>query len=77
MMQKLNISLLVAAILLMLLVILQFVVIGFYSDTFKENKQTIEWWHNKYDSLLDKNCELHEKVYKLQDSIITLKYKED
>jgi uncharacterized protein YoxC len=75
--EKLNISLLVVSVLLFVLVVLQFVVIGSYSDSFKEHQQMLDVLHNKCDSIIDKNLELYDKVYELQDSIITLKYKED
>lgn len=76
-MARLNVGLLVAAFLLFVLVILQFVVIGVYADSFEEHQQMLDYWYNKCDSLIDRNCELSEKVFELQDSIITLKYKED
>ncbi len=65
----------VIAVLLMLMVFMM-LALDSYHDGFEEAQIYIEEWHNKCDSLLDKNCELHEKVYELQDSIITLKYKE-
>ena len=37
----------------------------------------LDYWYNKCDSLIDRNYKLSEKVFELQDSIITLKYKED
>ena len=77
MMEKFNISMLVVSVILFVLVVLQFVVIGSYSDSFKENQQMLDVWHNKCDSIIDKNCELHDKLYELQDSIIRLKYKEE
>lgn len=76
-MARLNVGLLVAAFILLVLVILQFVVIGVYSDSFEEHQQMLDYLHNKCDSLIDRNCELSEKVIELQDSIITIKYKED
>ena len=76
-MARLNVGLLLAAFLLLVLVILQFVVIGVYADIFEEHQQMLDDWHNKCDSLIDRNYELSEKVFELQDSIITLKYKED
>ena len=76
-MARLNVGLLVAAFLLFVLVILQSVIIGVYSDCFKEHQQMLDYWYNKCDSLIDRNYKLSEKVFELQDSIITLKYKED
>lgn len=76
-MARLNVGLLVAAFLLLVLVILQSVIIGVYADSFEEHQQILDDWHNICDSLIDRNCELSEKVIELQDSIITLKYKED
>ena len=75
--ERINIGHMVVTILLCVLVIVQLVVISAYSDIFKEHQQMLDDWHNKCDSLIDKNCELHEKVFELQDSIITLMYKED
>ena len=76
-MARLNVGLLLAAFLLLVLVILQFVVIGVYADSFEEHQQMLDDWHNKCDSLIDRNYELSEKVFELQDSIIAIKYKED
>ena len=76
-MARLNVGLLVAAFLVFVLVILQSVIISFYSDCFKEHQQMLDYWYNKCDSLIDRNYELSKKVIELQDSIITLKYKED
>ena len=76
-MARLNVGLLVAAFLLFVLVILQSVLIGVYADSFEEHQQMLDDWHNKCDSLIDRNYELSEKVIELQDSIITIKYKEE
>ena len=74
---KLNISLLVVALFLFVLVIMQFILIDAYIDNFKYNKHIIDEWHHRCDSILEKNAEICIRYIELQDSLIRLQLKED
>ena len=74
---KLNISLFVVALLLFVLVIMQFILIDAYRDNFKYSEHIIDEWHHRYDSVLKKNSEICIRNIELQDSLISLQLKED
>ncbi len=74
---KYNIYTIIALFILSAMLIMMSLIAGAYGDALDKAQIYIKEWQNNCDSLRKKNCELHMKVYELQDSIITLKYKED
>jgi len=73
--EKINIGLLVTAVVFMALTFFESIIITQYKIICDEDQKTIDYWVHKQDSTAKKNFELIMQIYDLKDSILTIKRK--